>query len=42
MEEITRFIILAQSDRYTLTELCEQFGRNKGGGGINPNAEVAE
>ena len=26
MEEIIRFVVLAQSDRYTLTELCEQFG----------------
>jgi transposase InsO family protein len=26
MEEITRFVMLAQSDRFTLTELCEQFG----------------
>lgn len=26
MEEIVRFVNLAQSDRYTLTELCEQFG----------------
>ncbi len=26
MEEITRFVILAQTDRFTVTELCEQFG----------------
>ena len=26
MEEINRFVILAQSDRFTITELCEQFG----------------
>jgi transposase len=26
MEEVTRFVMLAQSDRFTLTELCEQFG----------------
>lgn len=26
MDEITRFVILARSDRYTITELCEQFG----------------
>jgi response regulator of citrate/malate metabolism len=26
MEEITRFVMLAQSDRFTVTELCEQFG----------------
>ena len=26
MEEIIRFVSLAHSDRYTLTELCEQFG----------------
>ena len=26
MEEIVRFVTLAQSDRYTVTELCEQFG----------------
>lgn len=25
MDEITRFVMLAQSDRYTITELCEQF-----------------
>jgi len=32
MEEITRFVILAQSDRYTLTELCEQFGISRKNG----------
>ena len=26
MEEITRFVLLAQSDRFTITERCEQFG----------------
>jgi transposase len=26
MEEIFRFVSLAQTDRFTLTELCEQFG----------------
>ena len=26
MEELTRFIALAQTERFTLTELCEQFG----------------
>ncbi|MBK8475484.1 MAG: helix-turn-helix domain-containing protein [Opitutaceae bacterium] len=26
MEEIIRFVMLANSDRFTLTELCEQFG----------------
>lgn len=26
MEEIIRFVMLAQSDRYTITELCAQFG----------------
>lgn len=26
MEELTRFVILAQTDRFTLTDLCEQFG----------------
>lgn len=26
MEEIARFVLLARSDRFTLTELCEQFG----------------
>ena len=26
MEEINRFVVLAQSDRFTITELCEQFG----------------
>ena len=26
MEEITRFVMQAQSDRFTITELCEQFG----------------
>lgn len=26
MEEIIRFVILAQTDRFTITELCEQFG----------------
>jgi transposase InsO family protein len=26
MEEITRFVLLAQTGRFTVTELCEQFG----------------
>ncbi len=26
MEEINRFVVLAQSDRFAITELCEQFG----------------
>lgn len=26
MEEIVRFVVLAQSDRFTVTELWEQFG----------------
>jgi DNA-binding IclR family transcriptional regulator len=26
MEELTRFAALAQTERFTLTELCEQFG----------------
>jgi len=26
MEEINRFVVMAQSDRFTVTELCEQFG----------------
>lgn len=26
MEEINRFVMLAQTDRFTITELCEQFG----------------
>jgi transposase len=26
MEEIARFVIMAQSARFTVTELCEQFG----------------
>lgn len=26
MEEINRFVILAQTDRFTMTDLCEQFG----------------
>ena len=26
MEQKERFVILASSDRYTITELCEQFG----------------
>jgi transposase len=26
MEELIRFIALAQTERFTLTELCEQFG----------------
>ena len=32
MEEITRFVLLAQTDRFTITDLCEQFGisRNTG------------
>lgn len=27
MEEIIRFVSLAQTDRFTITELCEQFNR---------------
>jgi DNA polymerase III epsilon subunit-like protein len=26
MEEIIRFVMLARSERFTLTDLCEQFG----------------
>jgi hypothetical protein len=26
MEEIIRFVMLARSERFTMTELCEQFG----------------
>jgi hypothetical protein len=26
MEEIVRFVMFAQSDRFTVTELCKQFG----------------
>ncbi len=26
MEELIRFVKLAQTERFTLTELCEQFG----------------
>ncbi len=26
MEEISRFVLLAQTDRFTVTELCEPFG----------------
>jgi hypothetical protein len=26
IEEITRFMMLAQSDRFAITELCEQLG----------------
>lgn len=26
MEEINRFVVLAQSGRFTVTDLCEQFG----------------
>jgi transposase InsO family protein len=26
MDEITRFVLLAQTDRFTITDLCEQFG----------------
>ncbi len=26
MEEIQRFVLLAQTDRFTITELCLQFG----------------
>lgn len=25
MEEIQRFVLLAQTDRFTITDLCEQF-----------------
>jgi predicted ArsR family transcriptional regulator len=25
-ESLTRFVLLAQTDRFTLTDLCEQFG----------------
>lgn len=26
MEQINRFVVLAQSGRFSLTDLCEQFG----------------
>ncbi|MSU50786.1 MAG: helix-turn-helix domain-containing protein [Opitutus sp.] len=26
MDEITRFVMLAETDRFTITDLCEQFG----------------
>ncbi|MBM3853223.1 MAG: helix-turn-helix domain-containing protein [Verrucomicrobia bacterium] len=26
MEEISRFVMLAQTDRFTITDLCDQFG----------------
>jgi hypothetical protein len=26
MEEIIRFVMLARSERFTVSELCEQFG----------------
>ena len=26
VEEIIRFVTLAQTDRFTITDLCEQFG----------------
>ena len=26
MEEIIRFVLIAQSDRFSVTDLCEQFG----------------
>jgi hypothetical protein len=26
MEEINRFVVLAQSGRFSVTDLCEQFG----------------
>jgi hypothetical protein len=26
MEETIRFVMLAQTDRFTITDLCEQFG----------------
>jgi len=32
MEEIIRFVLLAQSDRFTVTELCEQFGISRATG----------
>jgi len=32
MEEIIRFVMLAQSDRFTVTELCEQFGISRATG----------
>lgn len=32
MEAITRFVMLAQSDRFTITELCGQFGISRKAG----------
>ncbi len=29
MEEIIRFVMLAQTDRFTVTDLCEQFGSSR-------------
>ena len=29
MEEIIRFVSLAQTDRFTITELCERFGASR-------------
>ncbi|MDP1578995.1 MAG: hypothetical protein Q8M02_01875 [Candidatus Didemnitutus sp.] len=31
MEEIIRFVTLANSGRFTVTKLCEQFGISHGG-----------
>jgi hypothetical protein len=31
MEEINRFVLLASSGRFTVTDLCEQFGVSRKG-----------
>jgi hypothetical protein len=31
MEEINRFVVLAQSGRFSVTDLCEQFRPNRRG-----------
>ena len=32
MEELIRFVSLAQTDRFTVTDLCEQFGISRQAG----------
>jgi hypothetical protein len=49
-EEINRFVVLAQSGRFSVTDLCEQFGISRkyiatnflGHGTVNPKANESD
>ena len=42
MEQRERFVILACSDRYTIKELCEQFGVSRKTGHIRAENKLKE